>query len=137
MPDEGQSPVTALLLADHFAGEPVPAFVRPWRSGPDFAQTSVDAHLCTHAPTATRCSTPLPPVALAVLGAPRVFEPEQNARPEKSARSNAHMTMQTPITRVDLDPRSLLVDVNIRIGVRLDEDFVAGIKELRVLVPIV
>jgi hypothetical protein len=55
--DEGQSPVTPLLLADHFAGERVPAFVRPWRTGPDFAQTSVDAHSCAHASKGTTQST--------------------------------------------------------------------------------
>ena len=37
----------------------------------------------------------------------------------------------------DLDPTTLLVDANIRIDVRLDKDFVASIKDLGVLVPIV
>jgi ParB family chromosome partitioning protein len=49
------------------------------------------------------------------------------------------MTTQTttPITRVDLDPRNLLVDVNIRTDARLDKDFVASIKDFGVLVPII
>jgi ParB family transcriptional regulator, chromosome partitioning protein len=41
------------------------------------------------------------------------------------------------ITRIDLDPRDLLVDVNIRTDARLDKDFVASIKDLGVLVPII
>ena len=45
--------------------------------------------------------------------------------------------MKNPsIERVEIDPRELLVDVNIRKDVRLDNDFVASIKELGVLVPI-
>jgi ParB family chromosome partitioning protein len=47
------------------------------------------------------------------------------------------MQTTTPITRIDLDPRSLLVDVNIRTDARLDKDFVASIKDLGVLVPII
>jgi len=46
------------------------------------------------------------------------------------------METTTPITRADLDPRSLLVDVNIRSDARLDKDFVASIKDFGVLVPI-
>jgi ParB/RepB/Spo0J family partition protein len=42
----------------------------------------------------------------------------------------------TPITRVELDPRTLLIDVNIRTDARLDKDFIASIKDLGVLVPI-
>jgi ParB family transcriptional regulator, chromosome partitioning protein len=38
--------------------------------------------------------------------------------------------------RTELDPRSLLVDVNIRTDARLDKDFIASIKDLGVLVPI-
>ena len=38
---------------------------------------------------------------------------------------------------VSVDPKTLLVDVNIRNDVRLDKDFVASIKELGVLVPII
>jgi ParB family chromosome partitioning protein len=47
-------------------------------------------------------------------------------------------TTPTPaaVTRVELDPRSLLVDVNIRTDARLDKEFVASIKDLGVLVPI-
>jgi ParB family chromosome partitioning protein len=37
---------------------------------------------------------------------------------------------------VNIDPKTLLVDTNIRKDVRLDKDFVASIKELGVLVPI-
>ena len=47
------------------------------------------------------------------------------------------MQTTTPVTRVDLDPRTLLVDVNIRTDARLDKDFVASIKDLGVLVPII
>jgi ParB family chromosome partitioning protein len=39
--------------------------------------------------------------------------------------------------RVHLDPKTLLIDVNIRKDARLDKDFVASIKELGVLVPLV
>jgi ParB family transcriptional regulator, chromosome partitioning protein len=46
------------------------------------------------------------------------------------------MQTTTPVTRVDLDPRTLLVDVNIRTDARLDKDFVASIKDFGVLVPI-
>ena len=46
------------------------------------------------------------------------------------------MSTTTSVTRVDLDPRVLLVDVNIRTGARLDKDFVASVKEFGVLVPI-
>jgi ParB family chromosome partitioning protein len=45
-------------------------------------------------------------------------------------------TNQT-IERVDLDPNTLLVDVNIRKKSKPDKDFVASIKELGVLVPLV
>ena len=47
-------------------------------------------------------------------------------------------TTPTPssVSRVELDPRELLVDVNIRTNARLDKDFVASIKDLGVLVPI-
>jgi ParB-like chromosome segregation protein Spo0J len=45
-------------------------------------------------------------------------------------------TTQT-IERVDLDPTTLLVDVNIRKDAKPDKDFVASIKELGVLVPLV
>ena len=40
------------------------------------------------------------------------------------------------VTRVELDPRSLLVDVNIRTDAQLDKAFIASIKDLGVLVPI-
>jgi ParB family chromosome partitioning protein len=46
------------------------------------------------------------------------------------------MQTTTPVTRVDLDPRDLLIDVNIRTDARLDKDFVASIKDFGVLVPI-
>jgi ParB family chromosome partitioning protein len=46
------------------------------------------------------------------------------------------MQTTTSVTRVDLDPRTLLVDVNIRTDARLDKDFVASIKDFGVLVPI-
>jgi ParB family chromosome partitioning protein len=48
----------------------------------------------------------------------------------------AQATTTSPVTRVELDPRSLLVDVNIRTDARLDKDFIASIKDLGVLVPI-
>src|SRR5215211_7846503 len=48
----------------------------------------------------------------------------------------AQTTAASPVTRVELGPRSLLVDVNIRTDARLDKDFVASIKDLGVLVPI-
>jgi hypothetical protein len=56
-------------------------------------------------------------------------------------RQAQHMTIDTTptpasVTRVELDPRSLLVDVNIRTDARLDKEFVASIKDLGVLVPI-
>jgi ParB family transcriptional regulator, chromosome partitioning protein len=47
------------------------------------------------------------------------------------------MTTTTSVARVDLDPRNLLVDVNIRTDARLDKDFVASIKDFGVLVPII
>ncbi len=43
----------------------------------------------------------------------------------------------TPITVEQIDPASLLVDVNIRTRATLDKDFLASIKDLGVLVPIV
>jgi ParB-like chromosome segregation protein Spo0J len=46
------------------------------------------------------------------------------------------MTTTSSVARVDLDPRDLLVDVNIRTDARLDKDFVASIKDFGVLVPI-
>jgi ParB/RepB/Spo0J family partition protein len=46
------------------------------------------------------------------------------------------MQTTTPTTRIDLDPRDLLVDVNIRTDARPDKDFVASIKDIGVLVPI-
>jgi ParB family transcriptional regulator, chromosome partitioning protein len=49
---------------------------------------------------------------------------------------SAQATKTSPVTRVELDPRSLLVDVNIRTDARLDKDFIASIKDLGVLVPI-
>ena len=48
----------------------------------------------------------------------------------------APTTTPSPVNRVELDPRSLLVDVNIRTDARLDKDFIASIKDLGVLVPI-
>ncbi|MBI4942111.1 MAG: ParB N-terminal domain-containing protein [Actinobacteria bacterium] len=36
-----------------------------------------------------------------------------------------------------VDPASLLVDVNIRLEARLDADFVASVRDLGVLVPVV
>jgi ParB family chromosome partitioning protein len=50
--------------------------------------------------------------------------------------TSAQPTKTSPVTRVELDPRSLLVDVNIRTDARLDKDFIASIKDLGVLVPI-
>ncbi|HEY6686122.1 MAG TPA: ParB N-terminal domain-containing protein [Propionibacteriaceae bacterium] len=47
------------------------------------------------------------------------------------------MTTTPSGARVDLDPRDLLVDVNIRTDARLDKDFVASIKDFGVLVPII
>jgi ParB family transcriptional regulator, chromosome partitioning protein len=47
------------------------------------------------------------------------------------------MTTTPSVARVDLDPRDLLVDVNIRTEARLDKDFVASIKDFGVLVPII
>jgi ParB family transcriptional regulator, chromosome partitioning protein len=44
--------------------------------------------------------------------------------------------MESAIERTEVDPRTLLVDTNVRNDVRLDDDFVASIKELGVLVPI-
>jgi ParB/RepB/Spo0J family partition protein len=46
------------------------------------------------------------------------------------------MPANQTIERVDLDPRKLLVDVNIRRDAKPDKDFVGSIKELGVLVPI-
>jgi ParB/RepB/Spo0J family partition protein len=46
------------------------------------------------------------------------------------------MPANQTIQRLDLDPRTLLVDVNIRRDSRPDKEFVASIKELGVLVPI-
>jgi hypothetical protein len=77
--------------------------------------------------------------ALAVLGAPyRVLEPEQNSRLDITARSNAQMTTSTtttPITRVDLVSRTLLLDVNINTEARLDKDYAVdrgpGYSEVR------
>ena len=40
------------------------------------------------------------------------------------------------VTRTELDPRRLLVDVNIRTDAQLDKAFIASIKEHGVLVPI-
>jgi hypothetical protein len=62
-----------------------------------------------------------------------VFESEQN--PGLTNRQEQPMQTATPITRVDRDPRSLL-GVNIRTDARLDEDFVASIKDFGVLVSI-
>jgi ParB family chromosome partitioning protein len=47
------------------------------------------------------------------------------------------MPANQTIERLDLDPRTLLVDVNIRKDAKPDKDFVASIKELGVLVPLV
>jgi ParB family chromosome partitioning protein len=43
---------------------------------------------------------------------------------------------QLQIVRTEVDPKSLLVDVNVRSDLRIDKDFVASIKEHGVLVPI-
>lgn len=40
------------------------------------------------------------------------------------------------VERITIDPRRLLVDVNIRLDARLDKDFTTSIKDLGVLVPI-
>ena len=40
------------------------------------------------------------------------------------------------VERVEVDPRTLLIDVNIRLDARLDKDFTNSIKDLGVLVPI-
>jgi ParB family chromosome partitioning protein len=46
--------------------------------------------------------------------------------------------MTAPTLSVEhVDPASLLVDVNVRTDTALDKDFLASIKELGVLVPIV
>jgi ParB family chromosome partitioning protein len=47
------------------------------------------------------------------------------------------MPSSQAIERVDLDPTTLLVDVNIRKDAKPDKDFVASIKELGVLVPLI
>jgi ParB family chromosome partitioning protein len=53
-------------------------------------------------------------------------------------RKKGAITMpESTIERIDLDPTQLLVDVNIRKDARLDKDFVASIKELGVVVPII
>jgi ParB family chromosome partitioning protein len=53
-------------------------------------------------------------------------------------RKKGAITMpESTIERVDLDPTKLLIDVNIRKDARLDKDFVASIKELGVLVPLI
>jgi ParB family chromosome partitioning protein len=44
---------------------------------------------------------------------------------------------ETQTQRVDLDPKTLLVDVNIRKDSKPDKDLVASIKELGVVVPII
>jgi ParB family transcriptional regulator, chromosome partitioning protein len=44
--------------------------------------------------------------------------------------------MTTTIERIDVDPASLLVDVNIRDDNRVDKDFLASVKEHGVIVPI-
>ena len=48
----------------------------------------------------------------------------------------APTTTPSAVTRVELDPRTLLVDVNIRTDVQLDKAFIASIKDHGVLVPI-
>jgi len=50
--------------------------------------------------------------------------------PKKAAKLSA-------VERLDVDPKTLLVDINIRTDLRLDKDFVASIKDLGVLVPII
>jgi ParB family transcriptional regulator, chromosome partitioning protein len=47
------------------------------------------------------------------------------------------MSATQPIERVDLDPKTLLIDVNIRKDSKPDKDLVASIKELGVVVPII
>src|SRR5580700_9047395 len=45
---------------------------------------------------------------------------------------------QRPTAEIqDLDPRTLLVDSNIRTDLQIDADFVASLKDFGVLVPIV
>jgi ParB family chromosome partitioning protein len=51
--------------------------------------------------------------------------------------TNDHPNPAPAAERVDLDPRSLLLDRNIRTDARLDPDFVASIRELGVLVPLI
>ena len=46
-------------------------------------------------------------------------------------------TEKVAVERVELDPRTLLLDVNVRQDPRLDKDFLASIKDLGVLMPIV
>jgi ParB family chromosome partitioning protein len=48
----------------------------------------------------------------------------------------AQTTTGPSVTRTELDPRSLLVDVNICTDAQLDKAFIASIKDLGVLVPI-
>jgi ParB family chromosome partitioning protein len=48
----------------------------------------------------------------------------------------AQTTTGPSVTQTELDPRSLLVDVNIRTDAQLDKAFIASIKDLGVLVPI-
>jgi hypothetical protein len=42
----------------------------------------------------------------------------------------AQTTAGPSVIRTELDPRILLVDVNIRTDARLDKDFLASIKDL-------
>ncbi len=46
-------------------------------------------------------------------------------------------TTASAVERIDIGPRQLLVDLNIRLDERLDKDFVTSIKDLGVLMPIV
>jgi ParB family chromosome partitioning protein len=46
-------------------------------------------------------------------------------------------TTATTFSVVDMDPASLLVDVNIRSGVTLDKQFLESIRDLGILVPVV
>jgi ParB family chromosome partitioning protein len=62
--------------------------------------------------------------------------PEGHRAGTDSPKGTTIMTA-TPITVEQIDPAALLADVNIRTHASLDKDFLASIKELGVLVPIV
>jgi ParB family chromosome partitioning protein len=61
--------------------------------------------------------------------------PDSTVDPDAAAPSS--VGAGTGVRVEDLDPRSLLVDVNVRQDTRLDRTFVASVRDLGVLVPIV